>query len=206
MTVSFKKPDLLKQHLVSFFELDNFCKDKSSDFEFSPHLQHLDLKFRPAAVLISITYDKGEPKVVFTRRAKNLKQHPGQIAFPGGKVDQTDSSEMETAIRECFEEISLSPSDIDMLGMLPRHNTVTGYCISPFVAIIKNYEKLKPDSSEVSEIFKVPLEFLLEKKNMQLQSWVYSGHIRSYYAITYGPYYIWGATARIIKTFADLIG
>ena len=163
------------------------------------------IKFQPAAVLIPITFDNSGPSVVFTKRAKKLKDHPGQISFPGGKVEGSDFSEIETVIRECFEEIYLKSADINILGRLPSHETVTGYLISPIVAVIRNYENLKPELSEVEEIFKVPLNFLLNKQNMRVQNRKFDGHERSYYIIPYGPYYIWGATARIIKTFSDLI-
>ena len=109
------------------------------------------------------------------------------------------------SICNCFEEIYLSSENLNILGKLPEHNTITGYSISPFVGIIKNYQYLKPELSEVSEIFKVPLKFLLNKKNMSFQSWKYKGNETAYYSIPYGPYYIWGATARIIKTFSDMV-
>ena len=196
---------LLRQGLCDIFGSAILFTEKSSDFDLFPSELGNKTVFQPAAVLIPIIIDDEEPFVVFTRRAKNLRHHPGQIAFPGGKVEPSDSSAMETAIRESFEEIQLKAIDINILGNLPQHDTITGYSILPFVAIIKNYKKLVPKLSEVSEIFKVPLKFLLTKKNMQVQIYKFNGFERGYYAIPYGPYYIWGATARIIKTLADLI-
>ena len=179
--------------------------ENSSDFELMFPISERKFELQPAAVLVPITFDMKEPMVVFIRRAKNLKQHPGQIAFPGGKVEAGDSSETATAIRECFEEIELESVDIDIIGKLPNHETVTGYLINPFVAMVKNVHKLTPNFAEVSEIFYVPLKFLLNKENMSVQRRAQDGLIRGYYSIPYGPFYIWGATARIIKTFSDLI-
>ena len=192
------------RELASIICSQDFSNEKSSDFDLLP-AETVRLTFRPAAVLVPIVFDKTGPSMVLTRRAKTLKEHPDQIAFPGGKVEKTDLSEMDTAFREVFEEIGLKPENINVLGVLAKHETVSGYSISPFVAIIKHYEKLKPNFSEVSEIFKVPLNFLLNSENMQIQTRKYNGVDRSYYIIPYGPYYIWGATARIIKTLFDLI-
>ena len=197
--------NLLKQTLINILSSNQLTKEKSSDFDLLPSLNVKKINFQPAAVLIPITFDNSGPSVVFTKRAKKLKDHPGQISFPGGKVEGSDFSEIETVIRECFEEIYLKSADINILGRLPSHETVTGYLISPIVAVIRNYENLKPELSEVEEIFKVPLNFLLNKQNMRVQNRKFDGHERSYYIIPYGPYYIWGATARIIKTFSDLI-
>ena len=200
-----KNETLLIQELSLIFCSGEISREKSSDFEFSLDQSPKSIEFQPASVLVPITFDSYGPAVVFTKRASTLKDHPGQIAFPGGKVEKSDSSEIETAIRECYEEIYLQKEDINVLGALPQHNTVTGYSITPFVALIKNFEKLKPDLSEVIEIFKVPLDFLLSNQNMRVQNRIFDGYDRSYFVIPYGPYYIWGATARIIKTFSDLI-
>ncbi len=196
---------VLKQKLSSIFSSKEFVGCSSSDFELSSSLNLRQMEFRPAAVLIPVLFNNGEPSVVLTKRTKNLKEHPGQIAFPGGKVEESDYTETETVARECFEEIYLKASDLNVLGMLPKHYTLTGYSITPFVGLIKNYDKLKPQLSEVSEIFKVPLKFLLNKENMRFQKARFNGRQGSYYTIPYGPYYIWGATARIIKTFAEVI-
>ena len=205
MRYIFESEHLLKRELVSILSSSKVTKEKSSDFDPLPAFNAKKIDLQSAAVLIPIIFDKFGPSVVFTKRAKKLRDHPGQISFPGGKVERSDFSESETVIRECFEEICLESVDINILGRLPPHETVTGYLINPFVAIIRNYEKLKPELSEVEEIFKVPLKFLLNKQNMQVKNRKFNGNQISYYVIPYGPYYIWGATARILKTFSDLI-
>ena len=197
----------LETELEVIFQLNNGLIKRTSDFELSPRIKRIKKrKFTSAAVLLLIIFQKEGPEVVLTRRSTRLKHHAGQIAFPGGKVEEIDSSEMETAIRESVEEVGLHREGIRVLGMLPRHETVTGYLISPFVALIKNSQKFKPEVSEVSEIFNVPLKFLLDKDNMQLKRHKFNDIEWAYYAIPYGPHYIWGATARIIKSFSDLIG
>ena len=206
MNEIFKFQKTLEIELTLMFESNHDSRKKSSDFEFSPSITSQKRKLTSAAVLLAIIFKKEGPEVLLTRRANTLKHHAGQIAFPGGKVEETDSSEMQTAIRESFEEVGLQRKDVRVLGMLPRHETVTGYLISPFVCLIKNSHELKPEVSEVSEIFNVPMKFLLNKDNMQVKRRKFNNIERGYYAIPYGPYYIWGATARIIKSFSDLIG
>ena len=206
MNEIFKVQKALEMELAVMFESNHGSRKKSSDFDLSPSITTHKRKLKSAAVLLAIIFKKEGPEVVLTRRAKTLKHHAGQIAFPGGKVEESDSSEMQTAIRESFEEVGLQRKGVRVLGMLPRHETVTGYLISPFVGLIKNPQELKPEVSEVSEIFNVPLKFLLNKDNMQVKRRKFNDVERGYYAIPYGPYYIWGATARIIKSFADLIG
>ncbi len=203
--LTFTNESLLTQELSAIICRSHLLVKKSSDFDLTPKLNSKNIEYKEASVLVPITFDKHGAAVVFTKRSKTLKNHPGQIAFPGGKVEKSDSSKMETAIRECFEEIFLKQNDINILGTLPEHKTATRYSITPFVAVIKNFDNLKPDLSEVTEIFKVPLEFLLTNKNMSIQSRNFDGHDLSYFIIPYGPYYIWGATARIIKTFSDLV-
>ena len=206
MNEIFKVQKALEMELAVMFESNHGSRKKSSDFDLSPSITTHKRKLTSAAVLLAIIFKKEGPEVVLTRRAKTLKHHAGQIAFPGGKVEESDSSEMQTAIRESFEEVGLQRKGVRVLGMLPRHETVTGYLISPFVGLIKNPQELKPEVSEVSEIFNVPLKFLLNKDNMQVKRRKFNDVERGYYAIPYGPYYIWGATARIIKSFSDLIG
>ena len=206
MSEIFKFQKALEVQLSVLLESNRDSKKKSSDFDLSRLKTGSKRKLTAAAVLLPIMFQKEGPEVVLTKRAKTLKHHAGQIAFPGGKVEEFDLSETQTAIRESFEEVGLQRKDVKVLGMLPRHETLTGYLISPFVGLISNPQKLKPEASEVSEIFSVPLKFLLNKDNMQVKRYKFNGIERGYFVIPYGPYYIWGATARIIKSFSDLIG
>lgn len=193
----------LKDKLINSQSESEFLNTNTSDFEFSLGTKINKKSLRPAAILIPLVIIKGQLMIILTRRAIDLKDHPGQIAFPGGKVEKSDTSELAAALREAHEEVGLIPSDVSLLGWLPRHETITGFIVSPFVGIIKNFDNLKPDLNEVAEIFKVPLNFLLDKKNMSVEKKRINGIERGYYVIPYGPYYIWGATARIIKTMVD---
>ena len=182
--------------------------------DFSSDLDFFDVEFSnrnskkliPAAVLFLIIKRKNGLKVVLTKRSDELKHHPGQVAFPGGKLKLSQESPWLCALREAQEEIGLNPKIVQNIGEIKTHRTITGYEVKPFVGqvLVENVSFL-PDEKEVAEIFEVPLEFILAKENMTLHLGEIDGKKRGYYAIPYGPYYIWGATARIIKSFSDLI-
>ena len=182
--------------------------------DFSSDLDFFDVEFSnrnskkliPAAVLFLIIKRKNGLKVVLTKRSDELKHHPGQVAFPGGKLKLSQESPWLCALREAQEEIGLNPKIVQNIGEIQTHRTITGYEVKPFVGqvLVENVSFL-PDEKEVAEIFEVPLEFILAKENMTLHLREIDGKKRGYYAIPYGPHYIWGATARIIKSFSDLI-
>ena len=134
----------------------------------------------------------------------SMKKHSGQISFPGGKFEDDDKSLDTTALREAFEEIGLSSLNVCLLGSLPSHETVTGFRIFPFIGVVSEYEIQINSSDEVSEVFKVPLEFLLDSKRYSKHSVTWNGKNRSFLAVPYGPYYIWGATARILYNFSEI--
>lgn len=159
----------------------------------------------PAAVLFSIVLRDHEPSVLLTQRNPDLKDHPGQISFPGGRVEPQDRSPAATAIREAEEEIGLDPARVEVVGYLPVYRTVTGFRVTPVVAIVKPPVNLRPDPSEVAEVFEVPLSFLLDSANHQRCSMQFQGRLRDFYAVPYGDRYIWGATAGIILGLARLL-
>ena len=157
-----------------------------------------------AAVLIPIVERNNGLKVILTKRSNNLKQHPGQVSFPGGKSEKTDKSVVVTALRETKEEIGINNKNVEILGQLSKHVTITGFKITPFIGKIRTGFSTKIQTSEVSEIFEVPLSYLSNPKNFRVESVKWKGKKRFFYSIPYGPYYIWGATARILKNLADL--
>lgn len=157
-----------------------------------------------AAVLVPIVERNDGLKVILTKRSNNLKQHPGQISFPGGKSEKIDKSLVATALRETKEEIGISKKNVEILGQLPKHLTITGFKITPFIGRIRMGFSTEIQTSEVSEIFEVPLSYLSNPKNFRVESVKWKGKKRFFYSIPYGPYYIWGATARILKNLADL--
>ena len=157
-----------------------------------------------AAVLVPIVERNDGLKVILTKRSNNLKQHPGQISFPGGKSEKIDKSLVATALRETKEEIGISEKNVEILGQLSQHVTITGFKITPFIGRIRMGFSTEIQTSEVSEIFEVPLSYLSNPKNFRVESVKWKGKKRFFYSIPYGPYYIWGATARILKNLADL--
>ena len=178
----------------------------SSDYDLNPDIKlPAGRKLRPAAVLFGIEAFGATPQVVLTKRASHLAHHPGQIAFPGGKQDETDASLDHTALREAHEEIGLPAAQVNVLSHLLPHETVTGYLITPILAEITAPFKAMPEANEVEEVFRVPLSFVMEPQNFRIEARRWQGQWRKFYAVPYGPYYIWGATARILKSLADRI-
>ena len=180
----------------------------SSDHDLNPGLAAVvnsSIKYRPASVLIPVIQRASGPKVILTRRAGDLRHHAGQVSFPGGKQDETDADALAAALREASEEIGLHRHQADIIGAMAVHRTVTAFEVTPFVAQIASDFQATADPIEVAEIFEVPLGFLLNRDNFQIHSRVWHGQTRSFYAIPYGPYYIWGATARILRALADQV-
>lgn len=159
---------------------------------------------RPAAVLVPIV-DHPQPTVLLTQRAAHLNDHPGQISFPGGKIDATDASPLETALREAEEEIGLQREFTDPVGYLDLYGTSFGFRILPTVARVRPGFKLRINHSEVDDAFEVPLAFLMNPANHQLHSREFRGVERYYYAMPYEHRYIWGATAGILHMLYERI-
>jgi 8-oxo-dGTP pyrophosphatase MutT (NUDIX family) len=159
---------------------------------------------RPAAVLVPIV-DHPEPTVLLTQRAQHLPDHAGQVSFPGGKIDQGDTSPLASALRETDEEIGLARRFVEPLGYLDLYLTTLGYRIVPVVARIKPGFALTLNTREVDASFEVPLAFLMDQDNVQRHARDWQGMTRHYYAITFGERYIWGVTAGILRNLHDRI-
>jgi 8-oxo-dGTP pyrophosphatase MutT (NUDIX family) len=172
----------------------------SSDFDLNPDMKVPAGDLTPAAVLIGIRAETRT--VILTKRAARLKHHPGQIAFPGGKQDLTDATLVDAALREAHEEIGLPAHLVDVLGELPPHQTVTGYQVTPVLALIRGHYDVVAEAGEVSEVFQVPLAHVLDPSMYGIEGRYWQGRKRLYYAVPHGPYYIWGATARILRGLA----
>ena len=155
------------------------------------------VQHRAAAVLIPIT-DRAEPGVILTQRPTWLRSHAGQVAFPGGKVDDTDENSIFAALREAEEELNIPPARVEVIGVADTYYSGSGYSIAPVVGIIPPDLELKPNPQEVEDWFEVPLAFLLDPANSIKKEANWNGQQRSYYDMQWGERRIWGVTAGII--------
>jgi len=176
----------------------------SSDFDLNPDVpQPARPALRAAGVLVAIDLTTPAPSLILTKRSARLKHHPGQISFPGGKQDPSDADPVAAALREAEEEIALPPRAVDVLGTLPPHETVTGFRVTPVLGLIRSPVTLAPEAGEVEEVFRVPFAFVTDPANFRVEGRRWQGRRRHYYAVPWGPYYIWGATGRILRALAD---
>jgi 8-oxo-dGTP pyrophosphatase MutT (NUDIX family) len=159
---------------------------------------------RPAAVLIPVV-DHPQPTVLLTQRSAHLSDHAGQISFPGGKIEATDATPLDAALREAFEEVGLGREFIDPIGYLDLYATSFGFRILPTVARVEPGFRLRINAAEVDDAFEVPLAFLMDPDNHQLHSKEFRGMERSYYAMPFAERYIWGATAGILRMLYERI-
>lgn len=179
----------------------------SSDFDLSSGVTLPEnRRLRPAGVLVAILCDGDEARLFLTKRSSVLRHHPGQIAFPGGKPEPQDSDIIATALREASEEIGLEPGNVEVLGCMPLHETVTGFNVTPVLARVRAPFSPRPESGEVEEVFQVPLDHVLDVSRYSVQARRWRGTLRHYYTVPYGPYYIWGATARMLHALAESTG
>ena len=179
----------------------------SSDYDLNPEVALPEGRaLRDAAVLVPVV-DRGfGALVILTKRSSFLKHHPGQIAFPGGKVEDSDEGPEGAALREACEEIALQPGQAQVLGRLPAHETVTGFRVTPVLARIAPDFRAIPEPGEVAEVFEAPLDHVLNPDNYLVESRRWRGQRRYYFTVPWGPYYIWGATARMLRALADRMG
>jgi 8-oxo-dGTP pyrophosphatase MutT (NUDIX family) len=156
---------------------------------------------RRAAVLVPIVERPGGLSMLLTQRTAHLANHGGQISFPGGRAEERDSSPIETALRETEEEIGLHRRHVEIIGVLPEHITITGYRVTPVVGLVAPPFELVADPNEVAEIFEVPLGFLMDGMNHQRRSIELpeGAGRRSFYAMPYERFFIWGATAAMLR-------
>ncbi len=159
----------------------------------------------PAAVLVPLVQRRPVATVLLTKRTDHLHHHPGQISFPGGRVEAGDATPVATALRETEEEIGLDRGRVELLGALPDYHTGTGFRVTPVVGLVHPPFELKLDSFEVAEAFEVPLTHFLDPANHLRHSLMHEGRLRHYDAMPYDDYYIWGATAGIIMSLYRLL-
>lgn len=173
----------------------------SSDYDLNPEAAPPTAPLRRAGVLVAFHEDDG--RLLLTKRASGLRHHPGQIALPGGKVDATDADETAAALREAQEEVGLDPRQVDLLGILPSHRTVTGFAVTPVVGIIRGSFRPRPEPGEVEEAFTLPFAHVADPSLYRVERRQWRGGWRRYHVAPWGPYYLWGATARILWGLAE---
>jgi 8-oxo-dGTP pyrophosphatase MutT (NUDIX family) len=180
---------------------------KRGDHDADPVMQRMAevRPIRPAAVLVPVVDHANEPTVLLTQRAQHLPDHAGQVSFPGGKIDKTDASPLDSALREAEEEIGLDRSFVEPLGYLDLYMTTLGYRIVPVIARVAPGFALTLNEGEVDASFEVPLAYLMDQNNVQRHARDWQGMTRHFYAINFGERYIWGATAGILRNLHERI-
>jgi 8-oxo-dGTP pyrophosphatase MutT (NUDIX family) len=162
-------------------------------------------KVTRAAVLIPLLLKPEGLSVLLTQRTNHLRDHAGQISFPGGRMDPEDASPSETALRESEEEIGLQRSQVKIIGHLPEYLTVSGYSVTPIVGLVKPQAEYVLDAFEVADIFEVPLDFLMNPENHQIRVWESEQGRRRFYSMPYEGRFIWGATAGMLRNLYHLL-
>ncbi|MBC7311660.1 MAG: CoA pyrophosphatase, partial [Rhizobium sp.] len=152
------------------------------------------LKLKDAAVLVPVVDDPDGAKVILTQRTATLRKHSGQIAFPGGGIDEGDLSPEVAALREAREEIGLDPNFVETVGRLPQYLSGTGFRIVPVLSVVKRGFVIEHNPDEVDAVFEVPLSFLMNPDNHQRDSRTWQGIVRHFYVMPYGERHIWGIT------------
>jgi 8-oxo-dGTP pyrophosphatase MutT (NUDIX family) len=176
------------------------------DHELNPDLYDPSRPMKRAAVLVPLIEARGPLSVLLTRRTTHLRDHAGQIAFPGGRIEPGDADAIACALRESEEEVGLDRAAVRPLGRLDVYVTRTGFEVTPVVGLVRGPVTPAPDPFEVAEVFEVPLGFFLDPRNRRIHSRDYQGKTRHFYVYPYGNYYIWGATAGMLNNLAEVLG
>lgn len=158
-----------------------------------------------AAVLLPLLYKEEQWHVLFTRRTQDVEHHKGQISFPGGAREPADEDLAATALRETYEEIGVPPHVVEILGALDDFPTITDFVVTPFVGILPHPLRYRPNPYEVEAVLEVPLSFFADPDGLRVEQLEHRGQIFDVLFWDYGPHTIWGATARILKGFLDLL-
>jgi 8-oxo-dGTP pyrophosphatase MutT (NUDIX family) len=159
----------------------------------------------PAAVLVPIIDRPSGLTILLTQRTAHLRDHAGQVSFPGGRCEAHDADPVATALREAEEEVGLAPAQVEVIGRLPEYRTSTGFQVTPVVGLVTPPLNLKLDDFEVAEVFEPPLAFLMDPANHQRQRVEWQGALREFWAMPWQGYYIWGATAGMLVSLHQVL-
>jgi 8-oxo-dGTP pyrophosphatase MutT (NUDIX family) len=175
------------------------------DFAIERGAESPPTKLTLAAVLVPLVTREPELTVLLTQRTSHLQAHAGQVAFPGGRIEASDSDPVHAALREAEEEVGLPPDHVSVIGRLDTYINGTGYEITPVVGLVRAPYPVRPDPHEVADVFEVPLAFVLDRANHERHSREFKGRIRSFFVLPYPGRYIWGATAGILVNLAEVL-
>lgn len=192
------------ERLERSFETFGVRSSSRGDHDLNPGMQP-GTELREAAVLVPLVERNDGLTMLLTQRTDHLDHHPGQISFPGGHIEPEDGSPEAAALREAEEEVGLDRAHVRIVGRLDQYITRTGFSVTPVVGFVHPEYTVAPDEFEVAEVFEVPLAFLLDAGNHRRDSRVHKGLKREFYAMPYEEYYIWGATAGMIRNLYDVL-
>ncbi|KJY84895.1 DNA mismatch repair protein MutT [Vibrio galatheae] len=189
--------ELNKTHLIQRFQLHQTVDYHQEALKRVSHLNQIHL--RKASVLVGFVERDNGIHVLFTRRAKHLKHHPGQVSFPGGKFEPSDIDLSHTAVRETYEEVGIEPSQIQIFGQMPELVTISRFTVTPFLAFISPDYQTHIDKNEVDEVFEVPASVILDSAKLHSQQFQVNNFSHRVFGLSYKSHFIWGMTAQIIE-------
>ncbi len=190
-------PEFNKSQLIQNFQLHQTVGYHKDSMKRVEHLESYSL--RKASVLIGFVERGQELNVIFTRRAKHLRHHPGQISFPGGKYESEDIDLADTALRETFEEIGIERQEISIFGQMPELVTISRFSVTPFLAFVDDGYVTTIDTNEVDEVFEVPARVVFDQAQLHSQQFKFGDYTHRVFGLSYQNHFIWGMTAQIIQ-------
>ncbi|MDC5707200.1 CoA pyrophosphatase [Vibrio europaeus] len=195
--------ELNKNHLIQRFQMHQTVDYHQEALNRVSHLNQTHL--RRASVLVGFVERANGINVLFTRRAKHLKHHPGQVSFPGGKFESSDIDLSHTALRETYEEVGIEQSQIEIFGQMPELVTISRFTVTPFLGFISPNYQTRIDKNEVDEVFEVPASVVLDREKLHSQQFRVNNFSHRVFGLSYNSHFIWGMTAQIIQAMQNHI-